>query len=206
MHTGTHFTSHQRPLLLPLARYAVLTRSADGDEGGRHHLVTATVSNGNLYILKIQAGDKRWFKVWMGRGGAGREQQHRVPRPVYVHAIPVPGRGALTQSARMSLCRVSPRMPRVWPTASPWPRRCGIVHCGEKKTCITIILPACAQQPLPLNGWHGPGASAVDTDWVCNNNSTEREFPALLHPRGGEGARGDIVAVTSDGIAHRSAR
>ncbi|KAL6775859.1 PSBP1 [Auxenochlorella protothecoides x Auxenochlorella symbiontica] len=43
-------------------KYAVLTRSADGDEGGRHHLVTATVSNGNLYILKIQAGDKRWFK------------------------------------------------------------------------------------------------------------------------------------------------
>lgn len=36
--------------------------AADGDEGGRHQLVKATVANGNLYVLKIQAGDKRWFK------------------------------------------------------------------------------------------------------------------------------------------------
>ena len=43
-------------------KYEVLTRTADGDEGGRHHLVAATVSGGNLYILKVQAGDKRWFK------------------------------------------------------------------------------------------------------------------------------------------------
>eukprot|EP00850_Spirogloea_muscicola_P022398 SM000291S10876 [mRNA] locus=s291:36185:37362:- [translate_table: standard] len=42
--------------------YEILTRTGDGTEGGRHQLVTATVSNGNLYILKIQAGDKRWFK------------------------------------------------------------------------------------------------------------------------------------------------
>ena len=28
--------------------------AADGDEGGRHQLITASVSNGNLYILKIQ--------------------------------------------------------------------------------------------------------------------------------------------------------
>lgn len=40
----------------------VLTRTADGDEGGKHLLITATVNDGKLYILKAQAGDKRWFK------------------------------------------------------------------------------------------------------------------------------------------------
>ncbi|BDA41203.1 Oxygen-evolving enhancer protein 2, chloroplastic [Coccomyxa sp. Obi] len=43
-------------------KYEILTRTADGDEGGRHQLITAAVGNGNLYILKIQVGDKRWFK------------------------------------------------------------------------------------------------------------------------------------------------
>merc|ERR1711904_217833 len=43
-------------------RYNILTRTADGDEGGRHQLISATVSNNNLYVLKIQVGDKRWFK------------------------------------------------------------------------------------------------------------------------------------------------
>merc|ERR1712176_896184 len=43
-------------------KYEILTRTADGDEGGRHQLIKATVSKGNLYIIKIQAGDKRWFK------------------------------------------------------------------------------------------------------------------------------------------------
>jgi hypothetical protein len=42
--------------------YEILTRTADGDEGGRHQLIKATVSKGNLYIIKVQAGDKRWFK------------------------------------------------------------------------------------------------------------------------------------------------
>jgi len=42
--------------------YEILTRTADGDEGGRHQLIAATVSNGQLYVIKIQAGDKRWFK------------------------------------------------------------------------------------------------------------------------------------------------
>ncbi|KAD1001271.1 hypothetical protein R6Q59_004555 [Mikania micrantha] len=41
---------------------SVLTRTADGDEGGKHQLITATVSDGKLYICKAQAGDKRWFK------------------------------------------------------------------------------------------------------------------------------------------------
>lgn len=43
-------------------KYEILTRTADGDEGGKHQLIKATVSNGSLYILKVQAGDKRWFK------------------------------------------------------------------------------------------------------------------------------------------------
>lgn len=41
---------------------SVLTRTADGDEGGKHQVITATVSDGKLYICKAQAGDKRWFK------------------------------------------------------------------------------------------------------------------------------------------------
>lgn len=43
-------------------KYDILTRTADGDEGGRHQLITAAVGNGNLWILKVQIGDKRWFK------------------------------------------------------------------------------------------------------------------------------------------------
>ncbi|XP_025664882.2 putative oxygen-evolving enhancer protein 2-2 [Arachis hypogaea] len=41
---------------------SVLTRTADGDEGGKHQLIRATVKDGKLYICKAQAGDKRWFK------------------------------------------------------------------------------------------------------------------------------------------------
>lgn len=51
------------------AQYEILTRTADGDEGGRHQLIAATVSNGNLYLIKVQCGDKRWFK------GAKKEAQ-----------------------------------------------------------------------------------------------------------------------------------
>merc|ERR1739848_572037 len=43
-------------------RYNILARTADGDEGGRHQLISATVSANTLFILKIQIGDKRWFK------------------------------------------------------------------------------------------------------------------------------------------------
>lgn len=42
--------------------FNILTRTADGDEGGRHQLIKATVANGKLWIVKTQAGDKRWFK------------------------------------------------------------------------------------------------------------------------------------------------
>jgi hypothetical protein len=44
-------------------KYELLVRSADGDEGGRHQLVSAAVgTDNNLYICKVQIGDKRWFK------------------------------------------------------------------------------------------------------------------------------------------------
>jgi len=43
-------------------QFEILSRTADGDEGGRHKLITAGIKNGNLYILFIQVGDKRWFK------------------------------------------------------------------------------------------------------------------------------------------------
>jgi len=41
--------------------YELLTRTADGNEGGRHQLFAAAASGGNLYVMKYQAGDKRWF-------------------------------------------------------------------------------------------------------------------------------------------------
>lgn len=53
----------------------VLTRTADGDEGGRHQLFSAAVSNGKLYVLKVQSGDKRWFK--------GQEGQVRKVRDTF---------------------------------------------------------------------------------------------------------------------------
>jgi hypothetical protein len=46
----------------PYYRYSILTRTADGDEGGRHQVITAGVAGGKLWILKVQVGDKRWFK------------------------------------------------------------------------------------------------------------------------------------------------
>ncbi|KAL3686684.1 hypothetical protein R1sor_012993 [Riccia sorocarpa] len=51
----------------------VLTRTGDGNEGGRHQCIVATVDSGKLYIFKAQAGDKRWFKgsEKFVRGSAG---------------------------------------------------------------------------------------------------------------------------------------
>jgi hypothetical protein len=44
-------------------KYEILTRTADGSLGGRHYLITASVGAGNkLYVMKVQAGDKRWNK------------------------------------------------------------------------------------------------------------------------------------------------
>jgi len=53
----THYNAH------------VLIRSADGNEGGRHQIISAAVSNGQLYIMKAQIGDKRWNK------GGARDSQ-----------------------------------------------------------------------------------------------------------------------------------
>lgn len=43
-------------------KYHLLTRTADGDEGGRHLLISATVSGGKIWLCKAVAGDKRFFK------------------------------------------------------------------------------------------------------------------------------------------------
>eukprot|EP00178_Gracilaria_changii_P008199 TRINITY_DN2523_c0_g2_i1.p2 TRINITY_DN2523_c0_g2~~TRINITY_DN2523_c0_g2_i1.p2 ORF type:complete len:127 (+),score=24.30 TRINITY_DN2523_c0_g2_i1:490-870(+) len=42
--------------------YELLTRTADNTEGGRHMLVKAGVKNGNLYLMKVESGDKRWIR------------------------------------------------------------------------------------------------------------------------------------------------
>ena len=42
--------------------YEILTRTADGDEGGRHQLISAKVSDGTWYLMKWESGDKRWIK------------------------------------------------------------------------------------------------------------------------------------------------
>ena len=47
-------------------QFELLTRTADGNEGGRHHLISAAISKGNLYIFRAQAGDKRWIGVGAG--------------------------------------------------------------------------------------------------------------------------------------------
>jgi hypothetical protein len=46
----------------PHVQAHVLTRTADGNEGGRHQYVSAAVDNGKLYILKVQIGEKRYNK------------------------------------------------------------------------------------------------------------------------------------------------
>ncbi|CAM6094891.1 unnamed protein product [Calypogeia fissa] len=46
----------------PYFYISVLTRTGDGTEGGRHQYIVSTVKDGKLFILKAQAGDKRWFK------------------------------------------------------------------------------------------------------------------------------------------------
>lgn len=44
-------------------QFHVLTRTADGDEGGRHNLITVAVSTAGLLTLQhVVVGDKRWFK------------------------------------------------------------------------------------------------------------------------------------------------
>lgn len=70
MYSLTVFTApmaHCVPACLPMQTSCASLVAADGDEGGRHQLVGATVSGGKLWIIKVQIGDKRWFK------GAKRE-------------------------------------------------------------------------------------------------------------------------------------
>lgn len=44
-------------------QFHVLTRTADGDEGGRHNFITVAVSSAGLLTLQhIVVGDKRFFK------------------------------------------------------------------------------------------------------------------------------------------------
>lgn len=44
-------------------KYDLITRAADNAEGGRHHLINAAVgSDGSLYVMKVQMGDKRWMR------------------------------------------------------------------------------------------------------------------------------------------------
>ncbi len=51
--------------MFPLLMWAEsLCSAADGDEGGRHQLITASVSNGNLYILKIQVREEQKWGSW----------------------------------------------------------------------------------------------------------------------------------------------
>jgi len=47
---------------VPTYFYEVLVRTADGDEGGRHFLIKAAVKGGYLYVIRTQAGDKRWIR------------------------------------------------------------------------------------------------------------------------------------------------
>lgn len=46
----------------PYYFYEVLCRTADGDEGGRHSYIKATIKDGSLVVIKCQAGDKRWIR------------------------------------------------------------------------------------------------------------------------------------------------
>ena len=72
---------------------------ADGDEGGRHQLINASVSNGNLYILKCQVGDKRWFKV-----------RAAFSCPQLLHACGIAGIGNISMLRLVR--RVQARVPR----------------------------------------------------------------------------------------------
>ena len=49
------------PLPFPL-QYEILTTTADGSAGGRHHLFASTVSGGALYTIAVELGDKRWVR------------------------------------------------------------------------------------------------------------------------------------------------
>lgn len=40
--------------------YDILTRTADGSQGGRHHIISVAEKGGKLYVAQVMAGDKHW--------------------------------------------------------------------------------------------------------------------------------------------------
>ena len=99
--------------------------AADGDEGGRHQLINAAVSNGNLYILKVQVGDKRWFKVRRSTGWLPRMPQCCGLGGVLRPQVAVPGQ---------------------WPPAPHINRNSHVVRC-EHGFCVRA-----EQQVVPVQG------------------------------------------------------
>ena len=67
----------------PYVRYDVLTRTADGEEGGRHNLLTAAVGEGaggkkQLFIQLVVVGDKRWYKAGGAAAARGTAESFTV--------------------------------------------------------------------------------------------------------------------------------
>merc|ERR1712203_1030091 len=40
--------------------YDILTRTADGSQGGRHHIIAVAEKGGKLFVAQVMAGDKHW--------------------------------------------------------------------------------------------------------------------------------------------------
>lgn len=67
----------------PYVRYDVLTRTADGEEGGRHNLLTAAVGESKegkrtLFVQLIVVGDKRWYKAGGAAAARGTAESFTV--------------------------------------------------------------------------------------------------------------------------------
>ena len=64
-------------------RYDVLTRTADGEEGGRHQLLTAAVGSSKegkktLFVQLVVVGDKRWYKAGGAAAARGTAESFTV--------------------------------------------------------------------------------------------------------------------------------
>lgn len=66
----------------PYVRYDVLTRTADGEEGGRHNLITAAVGDVGgkkmLFVQLVVVGDKRWYKAGGAAAARGTAESFTV--------------------------------------------------------------------------------------------------------------------------------
>lgn len=67
----------------PYVRYDVLTRTADGEEGGRHNLLTAAVGQSKegkktLFVQLVVVGDKRWYKAGGAAAARGTAESFTV--------------------------------------------------------------------------------------------------------------------------------